>query len=109
MDSKKVGRRIKEARTAHGITQDALAQMIDLTPKYISNIECGAKTPTLPTFVAIANALGCDANCLLSDVLDSATSQESGLIADRLLELPPIEQRKILSVVSLMIDNTTIV
>ena len=105
MDSKKVGKRIKDVRTAHGLTQDALAQMIDLTPKYISNVECGVKTPTLPTFVAIANALGCDANSLLSDVLDTTTSQESGLIASRLSELPPIEQRKILRVVSVMIDN----
>ena len=70
MDAQKVGRRIQEARKARGLTQAELAQMVDLSTKYISNVECGFKTPKLNTFVAIANALQCDANQLLADVLD---------------------------------------
>lgn len=106
MDAQKVGRRIQEIRKSRGLTQLELSQMLDLSTKYISNIECGFKTPKLNTFVAIANALQCDANLLLADVLDVTTGQESGLVSKKLLDLPPEDQRRILRVVEVMIDET---
>ena len=79
MDSQKVGRRIQEVRKSRGITQSELAQRVDLSTKYISNIECGFKTPTLETFIAIANALQSDANSLLSDVSMLPPVRRAGL------------------------------
>ncbi len=105
MDAQKVGRRIQEVRKSRGLTQSELSQMVDLSTKYISNIECGFKTPKLNTFVAIANALQCDANLLLSDVLDFTTALESGYVSKKLLTLPPEEQRRILHVLEVMIDE----
>ena len=107
MDAQKVGRRIQEVRKSRGLTQEELSQMVDLSAKYISNVECGFKTPRLNTFVSIANALECDANCLLSDVLDVTTGQESGLISKKLLALPAEEQRRILRILEVMIDEAT--
>ncbi len=80
--------------------------MVDLSTKYISNIECGFKTPKLNTFIAIANALQCDANLLLSDVLDITTVQESGLVSQKLLALPVEKQRQLLRVLEVMIDES---
>ena len=57
MDAKKIGNRIKLIRKARGLTQADLAQMVDLTPKYLSNLECGFKLPKFETFISIANAL----------------------------------------------------
>lgn len=105
VDAQKVGKRIQEARKARGLTQAELSQMLDLSTKYISNIECGFKTPKLNTFVAIANALKCDANQLLSDVLDVTTGQESGQVSEKLLSLPVEEQRRILRVLEVMIEE----
>lgn len=105
MDAQKVGRRIQEARRSRGLTQAELSQMVDLSAKYISNVECGFKMPKLNTFVSIANALQCDANLLLSDVLDVTIGQESGLISKKLLALPTEEQRRILRVLEVMIDE----
>ena len=105
MDAQKVGKRIQEVRKARGLTQAELSQMLDLSTKYISNIECGFKTPKLNTFVAIANALKCDANQLLSDVLDVTTGQESGQVSEKLLALPAEEQRRILRVLEVMIEE----
>ena len=107
MDAQKVGRRIQEVRKSRGLTQAELSQMVDLSTKYISNIECGFKTPKLNTFVSIANALQCDANLLLADVLDVTTGQESGLVSKKLLALPPEEQRRILRVLEVMIDESS--
>lgn len=105
MNAQKVGRRIQEVRKSRGLTQADLSQMLDLSTKYISNIECGFKTPTLGTFVSIANALQCDANLLLSDVLDVTTDQESGRISKKLQKLPADQQRRILHMLELMIDD----
>ncbi|MBE5774742.1 MAG: helix-turn-helix transcriptional regulator [Clostridiales bacterium] len=105
VDAQKVGKRIQEVRKARGLTQAELSQMLDLSTKYISNIECGFKTPNLNTFVAIANALKCDANQLLSDVLDVTTGQESGQVSEKLLSLPAEEQRRILRVLEVMIGE----
>ncbi len=108
MDAQKVGRRIQEVRKSRGLTQAELAHMLDLSTKYISNVECGFKTPKLNTFVSIANALQCDANLLLSDVLDVTTGQESGLISKKLLALPVEEQRRILHILEVMIDEARV-
>ena len=105
MDAQKVGKRIQVARKARGLTQAELGQMLDLSTKYISNIECGFKTPKLNTFISIANALHCDANQLLCDVLDVSTGQESSQISDRLAMLPVEEQRRILRVLDVMMDE----
>lgn len=107
MDAQKVGRRIQEVRKSRGLTQAELSQMVNLSTKYISNIECGFKTPKLNTFVAIANALQCDANLLLTDVLDVTTGQESGLISKKLQTLPAEQQRRILRVIEVMIDEAS--
>ena len=106
MDAQKVGKRIQEVRKSRGITQAELAQMVDLSTKYISNIECGFKTPKLNTFVSIANALHCDANLLLSDVLDITTDRESSSVSKKLLELPTKEQRRLLRILDVMIDES---
>ena len=105
MDARKIGARIKAARKCRGLTQSDLAQMVDLTPKYFSNIECGAKTPKLETFVAIANALEVDANSLLQDVLTVSTEIMGTEISEQLAALPPSEQRKIRRVLDVMIEE----
>ena len=82
MEAAKVGVRIQEVRRARGLTQAELAQAVDITPKYLSNIECGAKIPKFETFIAIANALEIDANTLLVDVLTVSNTIISTEISD---------------------------
>ncbi len=69
MDTKAVGKRISLYRDRAGLTQVALAEKIGCTPQHISAMERGVKTPTLETFVAIANALQARTDLLLQDVL----------------------------------------
>lgn len=106
MDAKKVGSRIQAARRRRGFTQAELAQMVDLSPKYLSNIECGEKTPRLETFIAIANVLEVDANSLLQDVLAVSTAIISTDISEQLEKLPLSEQRKIKRIFDVMIEDS---
>ena len=43
IDNKAVGRRLRLRRDALGITRDKLAEAIDVTPKFVQDIEYGNK------------------------------------------------------------------
>lgn len=54
---KLIGRRIKEIRLSKNITQQQLAEMIDIDQRSMSAIECGKNFPT-KNLLKIANSLG---------------------------------------------------
>lgn len=107
MDTKPIGKRIQEARVAHNITQAQLAEMVNLSSKYLSNIECGAKSPSLESLIEIANALQIDANSLLVDVLNVAPAIISSKYAERLTNLPEIRQQRLMKVIDLFLEDNT--
>lgn len=53
---KLLGRRIKEIRQSKNITQQQLAELIDIDQRSLSAIECGTNFPT-KNLIKIANAL----------------------------------------------------
>jgi transcriptional regulator with XRE-family HTH domain len=53
-----LGSRIREVRKACGLSQEQLAEMVDIDPRYVSRLELGKSSPSLGTLDAIANALG---------------------------------------------------
>ena len=67
IDYKAIGQRIKIARIRKGITQEAVPDIIDVTPAHMSNIETGKTKVSLPTLIAIANALSVSVDTLLCD------------------------------------------
>ena len=64
---KALGKRIKLARIGMELTQERLAEMVDLSPTHMSNIESGTAKVSLPSLVNIANALSLGMDDLLSD------------------------------------------
>ena len=59
--------RIRTFRNSRGLTQEQLAEQVDIHATYISRIESGKKLPTLIIICRIADALGVDAHELLMD------------------------------------------
>ena len=59
MDLKAIGRRIKAAREAKGLTQEALAELVNLSPMHVSVIERGYKPTKMDTFCNIAKFWMC--------------------------------------------------
>lgn len=55
---KKLGARIQEIRKSKGITQEKLAEMINMDTPNLSNIERGKKFMTADTLEKIASVLG---------------------------------------------------
>lgn len=96
MDYYKIGQRIRKIRKAHGLSQEELAEQIDISTTHMSHIETGNTKLSLPVFVDIAAALDVRTDDLLdsntvttsavmeeiSAVLDRCNAQEAKIIAD---------------------------
>ncbi len=61
----RMGKIIKVVRVERGLSQADLAELVDLSVPYISNIETGRSKSSLETIVNIANALNVTVDRLL--------------------------------------------
>lgn len=57
VDYFKIGERIRKMRRAHDISQEVLAEMVDVSTTHMSHIETGNTKMSLEVLVDIANAL----------------------------------------------------
>jgi transcriptional regulator with XRE-family HTH domain len=55
-----LGRRVKHLRRLRGLTQEQLAEHIEINPKYLSSIERGVENPTLDLLCRLARGLQVD-------------------------------------------------
>ena len=96
MDNKVIGQRIRAAREAAHITQEELGNAVGCTAKHIGAIERGIKTPSLDTFIIIANAIGASADLLLQDVLDCPVDSLAGEFSAAVAPLSPQMRARVL-------------
>ena len=99
MDQVAIGARIKAARERVHLTQEQLAEIIDISPTHMSVIERGVKTPKLDTFVRIASALGVSTDALLQDVVVPANESILAELSVRIGRLPQKDQERILNAI----------
>jgi len=79
-DALTVGRRIRQLRTARGMTLEDLAAAVGRAPSQLSMIETGKREPKLTMLQVIAKALGVTLDGLLeSEPLDERTAVEIAL------------------------------
>lgn len=65
LDFKRIGSNIKERRIELSLTQEHIANILDVNPSHISNIETGHARPSLITLVKIANIMQCSVDRFL--------------------------------------------
>ena len=72
LDYKSLGIRIKHARKRNGLTQEQLAERVNLSSTHISNIENGRTVFSMQVFVNLANALSVRPDELLCDSIEQS-------------------------------------
>lgn len=77
MQDHTLGKRINQLRKSQGITSERLSEICEVNAVHIRQIESGSRTPSLPLFLKICNALHTSADFLLSDVLENPTMPDS--------------------------------
>lgn len=60
-----MGERIRKYRELLGLTREDLAYRLDVTSKFIADVECGAKGMSLKRFCLLVQTLGVSADYLL--------------------------------------------
>ena len=106
MDQKAIGRRIKAARERKGLTQEELAEEVDLSPMHVSVIERGVKLPKLETLINIANVLDVSADVLLQDVVNNQTKLFASEASELFLRLRREDQRIALAVLRSFVETS---
>lgn len=101
---KGIGERIKDARVAKRLTQEQLAEMIDISPTHMSVIERGVKLPRLKTFIEIVNALDMTADELLCDVLNHSSLVLNDL-PEEFSRLSSEDKEKLLKIIRVLFDE----
>lgn len=76
MEKKRLGKRINTARKEQGWTSEKLSEVCHINATYLRQIEAGVKTPSLPVFASLCNALNVSPTYLLADDLTAESPQD---------------------------------
>ena len=93
LDYKAIGKRIKIARIKADLTQERLAEMVEISPTHMSNIETGTTRVSLTAIVSLANALSVTVDDLLCDSVVKSKVQFEKDIAEILADCDAYEIR----------------
>lgn len=85
-----LGKRIREERIKLNLTQEQLAEKVDISTSYVGQIERGERNISLDTLINVANILGVTIDFLLQDSItfqqDNISSQIEQIISKRTLK-----------------------
>lgn len=86
MNYAQIGSRIRRLRRERGLTQETLAEMVDISTTHMSHIETGATKLSLPVLVDIAQALDVSCDVILtgsrSNTGNGAVQEAQALLSD---------------------------
>lgn len=89
MDKHTMGDRIKDTRKKRGLTQENLAEKLDISVEYVSQIERGMKMPSMQIFIKLIEILDVSADYLLRDTVSTRNLYGDKQIGSRLERLTP--------------------
>ncbi len=66
-----IGKRISEIRRAHGVTQETLAEQLDVSPKHISHTERGTSCLSLKNLMEFCDIFECSLDYIIWGTKDN--------------------------------------
>ncbi|MBQ8689633.1 MAG: helix-turn-helix transcriptional regulator [Clostridia bacterium] len=105
MIEKEIGKRVQEYRKKKKLTQEELAEILEISTNHLSALERGMYNIKLDLLVQIINALDCSADDIFCDVINNGYKARASRLSDKIEALSPEEQAKIFDVVETMVKN----
>lgn len=105
MDKIAMGRKIREARTKKGYTQQSLAEKAGIGEMYVSEIECGRKMPSMNLFLKIITALDISADYVLRDEIPTGKDFVYDEVTQMLEGLTPKQRKGAVDILEAYIRN----
>ena len=100
-----IGRHIREIRSQRKLTQEQLAEKVELSPNYLGAIERGEKIPALETLLSILNALNAPSNLVLQDVVNADYPIKSTVISEKIDSLSKRDKEILYAVIETYIQQ----
>jgi len=82
MDYPALGKRIREERKKKHLTQGKLAESVNVSTNFISQVELAKSKMSVETFFSLAQALGVSTDSLLGNIAEGMVVPEGGVAAD---------------------------
>lgn len=102
MDYNALGVRIKNKRLEQNLTQEQLAEKVELSAVYIGQIERGERKMTIETLVKLANSLNSSIEELLKDSTSSNINARLNELVNIAKELDTSDIDKVIDVIKAM-------
>lgn len=96
-----ISKKIRDTRLTEGLTQEYLANASDVNVSHISNIENNRVKVSLPTLVAICNALDVTVDYILSTEYTTASPLDNEILK-KLQKLTDEQKEKILKIIEII-------
>ena len=100
-----IGMHIREIRLQRKLTQEQLAEKVEISPNYLGAIERGEKVPALETLLSILNALNAPSNIILKDVVNADYPIKTTVISDKIDSLPKRDKEILYALIETYINN----
>jgi len=84
-----MGDRIKEVRKKQKLTQEQLAERLDVSVEFIGQIERGLKLPSMQVFIRLIENLNVSADYLLRDAVSTGQLFGDNAIGRKIEKLQP--------------------
>lgn len=101
-----IGLRVKQAREAAGLTQERLAELVDVTAQFLSSVERGAVGLSVPVLSRLCSVLLVSSDFIL--VGNTETADVTSLTA-RLSRLPPEHIENVEEILNRYIEGIALV
>jgi transcriptional regulator with XRE-family HTH domain len=107
LDFQTIGKQIRKRRRECGLTQEAVAERLDVNPSHISNIENGRANPSLTILVKLANVLECSVDFFISHEYtykdsDTRAQEVNEKLMSKLASFDLATKEKILKIMDLL-------
>lgn len=106
MDYSILGKRIREERQRLNLTQEKLAEDINISTAYLGQIERGERQVTLDKLIPLSNRLGVTIDFLLSDYIAPSTDKNLDIIYQLCVDRTPIEKEMAVNMLKLLFTYT---
>lgn len=95
---REIGERVRKARLAKGMSQAQLAEALNISPPYVSNIETGKHIMKITTLIKLTEALGVSNDWVLRNATRESDEYTSSEFDQLLSDCSPSEKANLMRI-----------
>ena len=100
-----IGKIFQEYRLKNHLTQNEVAELTDLEPRHISQIERGFSKGSIDTLIKLCNAYKITPDIILYDLLDEKTKDSVSIYEEDFKKLSKKDKDTVLHIIKYFLSN----